>query len=211
METPNKIKFIDDDGSVEVLEPPMTARVHVETPNQEENTGPEVPDTIQETIEEESSSDEDIVVVSSSIIAIAVGSEPLRGEKDCNTNINDIEDLSPSTLNPEGVITVESITEEVIEKVVFQSLGLVEQHVKDLEKMESVIASSVEAIQGSPDVIKIDEVKVPVLLCKTEQPSVAIEKEEVDKEALSIVVNAVQDVRAEEHKQITPKGCCILQ
>ncbi len=162
METPNKIKFIDDDGSVEVLDPPMTARVHVETPNQEEN----VPDTI----EEESSSDEDIVVVSSSA----------EGEiNDISSSVESISSLKPV------------IETEVIEKVV-------EQHVKDLEKMESVIASSVEAMQGSPDVIKTDEVKVP-------------EKEEIDKEALSIVANAVQDIRAEEHKQITPKGCCILQ
>ncbi len=163
METPNKIKFIDDDGSVEVLEPPMTARVHVETPNQEENTGP---DTVPDTIEEESSSDEDIVVVSSSA----------EGE------INDISSSVESISNLKPVIETE----------------VVEQHVKDLEKMESVIASSVEALQGSPDVIKTDEVKVP-------------EKEEIDKEALSIVANAVQDIRAEEHKQITPKGCCILQ
>ncbi len=174
MESPNKIKFIDDDGSVEVLEPPMTSRVHVETPNQEENTGP---DTIPDTIEEESSSDEDIVVVSSSA----------EGE------INDISSSVESISNLNPVIEAE----------------VVEQHVKYLEKMESVIASSVEAMQppsapfsfreqGSPDVIKIDEVKVP-------------EKEEIDKEALSIVANAVQDIRAEEHKQITPKGCCILQ
>ena len=162
METPNKIKFIDDDGSVEVLDPPMTARVHVETPSQEENTGPEVPDTI----EEESSSDEDIVVVSSSA----------EGE------INDISSSVESISNLKPVIETE----------------VVEKHVKDLEKMESVITSSIEAIQGSPDVIKTDEVKVP-------------EKEEIDKEALSIVANAVQDIRAEEHKQITPKGCCILQ
>ncbi len=121
METPNKIKFIDDDGSVEVLDPPMTARVHVETPNQEEN----VPDTI----EEESSSDEDIVVVSSSA----------EGE------INDISSSVESISNLKPVIETE----------------VVEQHVKDLEKMESVIASSIEAIQGSPDVIKTDEVKVP--------------------------------------------------
>jgi len=169
METPNKIKFIDDDGSVEVLDPPMTARVHVETPNQEEN----VPDTI----EEESSSDEDIVIVSSSA----------EGEiNDISSSVESISNLKPA------------IETEVIE-----------QHVKDLEKMESVIASSIEAMQppsapfsfreqGSPDVVKIDEVKVP-------------EKEEIDKEALSIVANAVQDIRAEEHKQITPKGCCILQ
>lgn len=170
METPNKIKFIDDDGSVEVLDPPMTARVHVETPIQEEN----VPDTI----EEESSSDEDIVVVSSS------------AEGEINDISSSVESISHLDLNP--VIATE----------------VVEQHVKDLEKMESVIASSVEAIQppsapfsereqGSPDVIKTDEVKVP---------------EEIDKEALSLVANAVQDIRAEEHKQITPtKGCCILQ
>jgi hypothetical protein len=167
METPNKIKFIDDDGSVEVLDPPMTARVHVETPNQEENT---VLDTVPDTIEEESSSDEDIVIVSSST----------EGE------INDISSSVESISNLNPVIET-----EVIEKVV-------EKHIKDLEKMESVIASSVEAIQGNPDVIKTDEVKVP-------------EKEEIDKEALSIVANAVQDIHAEEHKQITPKGCCILQ
>ena len=172
METPNKIKFIDDDGSVEVLDPPMTARVHVETPNQEENT---IPDTI----EEESSSDEDIVVVSSSV------------EGEINDISSSVESISHLDLKP------------VIETEVIEDLGssiekVVEQHVKDLEKMESVIASSVEAIQGTPDVIKTDEVKVP-------------EKEEIDKEALSIVANAVQDIRAEEHKQFTPKGCCILQ
>jgi hypothetical protein len=202
----NKIKFIDDDGSVEVLEPPMTARVHVETLNQEENTGPEAPDTgpdtIPDTIEEESSSDEDIVVVSSSA----------EGEiNDISSSVESISNLNP-VIETEVIEDLGSSIEDLgssIEKVVEQSLGLVEQHVKDLEKMESVIASSIEAMQppsapfsereqGSPEIIKIDEVKVP-------------EKEEIDKEALSIVANAVQDIRAEEHKQITPKGCCILQ
>jgi hypothetical protein len=205
----NKIKFIDDDGSVEVLEPPMTARVHVETPIQEENTGPnrserapceaQAPYTIQErvsqTIEEESSSDEDIIVVSSSVDSSV---------EDLKSSVEDlkssVEDLSGEILNSEEVKGAEAgeagkepLNEEVID----------EQHVKELEKMKSVIlgsgiASSVEAMQCIPDVIKINEVKVP-------------EKEEIDKESLSIVANAVQDVRVEEHKQITPKGCCILQ
>jgi len=180
----NKIKFVDDDGSVEVLEPPMTARVHTETPTQEE--------AIPETIEEEPSSESESVIIVSSSVDSSI--EDLKSS---------VENLSGEILNSEaGEEVKEPLNEEVIEKVV-------EQHVKELEKMESVIASSVEAIQppsapfsereqGSPEIIKIDEVKVP-------------EKEEIDKEALSIVANAVQDIRAEEHKQITPKGCCILQ
>jgi hypothetical protein len=191
----NKIKFVDDDGSVEVLEPPMTARVHVETPTEEHS----IPETIEE---EPSSESENVIIVSSSVDSSI---EDLKSS---------VENLSGEILNSEaGEEVKEPLNEEVVletrtePKAVIEKV--VEQHVKELEKMESVIASSVEAMQppsapfsereqGSPEIIKIDEVKVP-------------EKEEIDKEALSIVANAVQDIRAEEHKQITPKGCCILQ
>ena len=54
--------------------------------------------------------------------------------------------------------------------------------------MENVLSSSIEA---SP---KSDEVK-----------------DEIDKEALSLVANAVNDIRSEERVSISPKGCCILQ
>ena len=166
----NKIKFVDDDGSVEVLEPPMTARVHVETPTEEL-----IP---QETIEEESSSsDEDIVVINSSVEGV-------------------IESVSDDQVSSGPV----SITEEVIEDAV-------EQNVKDLAKIDTILSSSVEAMQppsasiieGS---IKIDEVKGAVANGGDD---------EIDKEALSLVANAVNDVRAKESAPITPKGCCILQ
>ena len=182
MNTPNKIKFVDDDGSVEVLEPPMTARVHVETPTQEE--------VIPETIEEEpSSTSESVIIVSSSVDS-------------------SVEDLKSSVeggdiLNLEADEAVKGAeTGEVIEKVV-------EQHIKDLEKMESVIlgsgiGSSIPSF-GEPDVIKSDEVKVP------EDQDMKREQEVIDKESLSLVANAVNDVRANERVPITPKGCCILQ
>ena len=56
----------------------------------------------------------------------------------------------------------------------------VEQHIKEIED---------NVLQAAPDVIKMDEVKVPE-----------------HKEALSLVANAVNDVRV-----VPPKGCCILQ
>jgi propanediol dehydratase large subunit len=167
----NKIKFVDDDGSVEVLEPPMTARVHVETPTEEL-----IP---QETIEEEpSSSEEDIVVINSSVEGVI--------ESVSEVQVSDA--LGPV-----------SITEEVIEDAV-------EQNVKDLAKIDTILSSSVEAMQlHSAPIIegsnKIDEVK-------------AVANggdDEIDKEALSLVANAVNDVRAKESALITPKGCCILQ
>ena len=175
----NKIKFIDDDGSVEVLEPPMTARVHVETLIDEL-----IPkDRVSQTIEEESSSDEDIVISCSA-----------EGE------INDIEDISSSVeMNP-------VIATEVIEDLGSSIEDAIEQHVKEIEKMDNVLlvasqppsAPFSEREQGTPDVIKMDEVNVP-------------EQEEIDKETLSLVSNAVQEVHALDNKPITPKGCCILQ
>jgi hypothetical protein len=145
----NKIKFIDDDGTVEVLEPPMTARIHVETPPR-----PETPDL--EGIQEEPS----VEIISSSV---------------------------------EEQVTVKSEVEDAVE-----------QHIKEIEKMDNVLLAASqppsapfsEREQGAPDVIKMDEVKVP---------------EEIDKEALSLVANAVQKVHTLDHKPITPKGCCVLQ
>ena len=165
----NKIKFVDDDGSVEVLEPPMTARVHVETPTEEL-----IP---QETIEEEpSSSDEDIVLINSSVEGVINSS---------------VEGESVSQVSGGPV----SITEEVIEDAV-------EQNIKDLAKIDTILSSSIEQPPSAPIIegsIKIDEVKGAVA-------------KGGDEEALSLVANAVNDdVRADERVPITPKGCCILQ
>lgn len=154
----NKIKFVDDDGSVDVLEPPMTARVHVETP-----TRPETPDI--EGIQEEESEDHLLKDAVVEIISSSVKEQ-----------VNE---------------TVKSEVEEVVSSLE----DAVEQHVKEIEKMDNVLLA---ASQGIPDVIKMDEVKVP-------------EQEEIDKEALSLVANAVNDVRVDERVPIIPKGCCILQ
>jgi hypothetical protein len=201
----NKIKFVDDDGSVEVVEPPMTSRVHVETPTEEK--------VIPETIEEESSTEEESVIIVSSASV--------------NSSVEDLKsslELSGDILNLEAEKGVEEVkeplNEEVIEKVV-------EQHIKELEKMESVIlgsgiSSSKEPLIGEPDVIKSVEVKVPDYKGGDEDQNIKAEgepksgalgpEEEVDKESLSLVVNAVNDVRAKESAPIiTPKGCCILQ
>jgi hypothetical protein len=164
----NKIKFVDDDGTVEVLEPPMTARIHVETP-----TRPETPDL--EGIQEEDHLLKDVVEIISSSVEEQV------------TVKSEVEDAMPS-----------------VEDVVSSVEDAVEQHVKEIEKMDNVLLAASqppsapfsEREQGTPDVIKMDEVKVP---------------EEIDKEALSLVANAVQKVHALDHKPITPKGCCILQ
>jgi len=149
----NKIKFVDDDGTVEVLEPPMTARIHVETPPR-----PETPDL--EGIQEEER--EDHLLMKDEVVEI----------------------ISSSVKEQ---VTVKSEVEEAASSVE----DAVEQHVKEIEKMDNVLLA---ASQGTPDVIKMDEVKVP---------------EEIDKETLSLVANTVQ--HASEHKPITPKGCCILQ
>jgi hypothetical protein len=162
----NKIKFVDDDGTVEVLEPPMTARIHVETPPR-----PETPDL--EGIQEEER--EDHLLMKDEVVEI----------------------ISSSV---EEQVTVKSEVEEAASSVE----EAVEQNVKELEKMDNVLLAASqppsapfsEREQGTPDVIKMEEVKVP---------------EEIDKEALSLVANAVQEVHASEHKPITPKGCCILQ
>jgi len=165
----NKIKFVDDDGSVEILEPPMTSRVHKETPTEEK--------VIPETIKEEPSSEEESVIIVSSSTGL---------EAPVDSSVEDlkssVEDLSGEILNLEEVKGVEAVKEPLIEDAV-------EQHVKGLEKMESVLSSSIE--EPSP---KTDEVK-----------------DEIDKEALSLVANAVNDIRAEERVPVTPKGCCILQ
>lgn len=160
----NKIKFVDDDGSVEILEPPMTSRVHKETPTEEK--------VIPETIKEEPSSEEESVIIVSSSTGLEA---PVTVD-------SSVEDFSGEILNLEEVKEVEAVKEPLMEDAV-------EQHVKGLEKMESVLSSSIE--EPSP---KTDEVK-----------------DEIDKEALSLVANAVNDIRAEERVPVTPKGCCILQ
>jgi hypothetical protein len=204
MNTPNKIKFVDDDGSVEVLEPPMTARVHVETPTQEE--------VIPETIEEEPSSTSESVIIVSSSTESSVEDLKSSVEGGDILNLEAGEEVKGAET---GEAVKEPLNEEVIEKVV-------EQHIKDLEKMESVIlgsgiGSSIPSF-GEPDIIKSDEVKVPEdqdMKSEQETKSGALgpeaEQEVIDKESLSLVANAVSDVRANERVPITPKGCCILQ
>ena len=78
----------------------------------------------------------------------------------------------------------ETVKNEV-EKAASSVEEAVEQHIKEIED---------NVLQAAPDVIKMDEVKVP---------------EQIDKENLSLVANAVNDVRVDE--RVPPKGCCILQ
>ncbi len=166
----NKIKFVDDDGTVEVLEPPMTARIHVETPSR-----PKTPDL--EGIQEEPS----VEIISSSV------EEQLTVKSEVEEAVSSVE---------EAVSSVEDAVSSVEDAV--------EQHIKEIEKMDNVLLAASqppsapfsEREQGTPDVIKMEEVKVP---------------EEIDNEALSLVANAVNDVRADERVPITPKGCCVLQ
>ncbi len=158
-----KIKFVDDDGSVEILEPPMTSRVH------KESFETKVQEPQQETIEEESSSEEEVSIKSSS------GEERPLTAKEQDVN------------EPIETLVKEPLVEQIIEDAV-------EQHVKGLEKMESVLSSSVEDLKSSVEEHKTDEVK-----------------DEIDKEALSLVANAVNDILSEERVPISPKGCCILQ
>ena len=198
----NKIKFVDDDGSVEVVEPPMTARVHNETPTEEHS----IPETIEE---EPSSSSESVIIVSSSVDSSV---EDLKSSLELSGEILNLEkgvEEVKEPLNEEVVLVSRTEPKAVIEKVV-------EQHIKELEKMESVIlgsgiSSSKEPLIGEPDVIKSVEVKVPDCKGGDEEQNIKAE-EEVDKESLSLVVNAVNDVRAKESVPIiTPKGWCILQ
>ena len=204
----NKIKFVDDDGSVEVLEPPMTARVHVETPTEEE--------AIPETIEEEpSSTSESVILISSSVDSsvedLKSSVEGLSGDilnLESDESVKGAEGVK-EPLNEEVVLETRTEPKAVIEKVV-------EQHIKELEKMESVIlgsgiASSMEPSIGESDIIKSDEVKVPEDQDMKREQETKAEQEVIDKESLSLVANAVNDVRADERVPITPKGCCILQ
>jgi hypothetical protein len=172
----NKIKFVEDDGTVEVLEPPMTARIHVETP-----TRPETP--YIEGIQEEESS----------VQSTSGDSDPVSGESSVQglTEEQVTEELQALQRFIEGsaitlvleqqrcdVSSVEDIKDNVLQQAAVPSLP----------DLDHTIA------QGVPDVIKMDEVKVP---------------EQEYKETLSLVANTVQ--HASEHKPITPKGCCILQ
>lgn len=212
----NKIKFVDDDGSVEVVEPPMTARVHNETPTEEK--------VIPETIEEESSIEESTEEESVIIVSSASGPEAPVSVDSSVEDLKSSLELSGDILNLEVVKGVEAVKEPLNEEVVLETRTepkaviekVVEQHIKELEKMESVIlgsgiTSSKEPLIGEPDVIKSEEVKVPDCNGGDEDQNIKSEGE-VDKESLSLVVNAVNDVRAEKHAPlITPKGCCILQ
>ena len=154
----NKIKFVDDDGTVEVLEPPMTARIHVENP-----TRPETP-YIEGIQEEESSvqglTEEQVTEELQALQRFIEGSAIALEQQRCD------------------VSSVEDIKDNVLQQAAVPSLP----------DLDHTIA------QGVPDVIKMDEVKVP---------------EQEYKETLSLVANTVQ--HASEHKPITPKGCCILQ
>ncbi len=183
----NKIKFVDNDGSAEVVDPPMTSRIHKET-GSFENT--------QETIEEKSSNEEVSIKSSSDEekpSTISVGSEHLLGEND-ETNSKEV-NASLDVTSERQSLDMSLVRETLIEKVIEDA---VEQNVKVLEKMESVLSSSIEA--------SVEDLKSSV-----EEPKTDEVKDEIDKEALSLVANAVNDIRAEERVPVTPKGCCILQ
>ena len=173
----NKIKFVDDDGSVEVLEPPMTARVHIEKPTDEL-----IP---QETIEEEHATD-----LSGDILNIEAVEEAIKYplEKDILENV-----VSGAFSPPRGSepLAIGLVVQREIQEVV-------EHNIKDLEKIESVLKN--------PEFYPTEEQKIDEV--NEEQKSRSGE-DNIDKEALSLVANAVNDVRAKE--SATPKGCCILQ
>ena len=129
----NKIKFVDDDGTVEVLEPPMTARIHVETPSR-----PETP--YIEGIQEEESKDH---LLKDEVVEIISSS----AEEQVNETVkNEVEEVASSV--EEVASSVEEAASSVEEAV--------EQHVKEIEDNVLLAAS-----QGAPHVIKMDEVKVP--------------------------------------------------
>jgi predicted ribosome quality control (RQC) complex YloA/Tae2 family protein len=178
----NKIKFVDDDGTVEVLEPPMTARIHVETPSR-----PEEPDL--EGIQEEESKDH---LLKDEVVEIISSS----AEEQVNETVkNEVEEVASSAEEvassvEEAACSVEEVASSVeevassVEEAASSVEEAVEQHVKEIEYNVLLAAS-----QGAPHVIEMDEVKVPY------------------NEALSLLANT----HASEHKPITPKGCCILQ
>ena len=92
----NKIKFVDDDGTVEVLEPPMTARIHVETPSR-----PETPDL--EDIQEEER--EDHLLMKDEVVEIISSSV-----KEQVTVKNEVEDAASSV--EDAVCSVEDAVEQ---------------------------------------------------------------------------------------------------
>lgn len=180
----NKIKFVDTDGSIEVVEPPMTARVHIE------KTQEDLP--LQETIEEEHATisgdilNIEVVVQSSGLVeGVEAVKEPLEGILE-----NVVIQSSGLVVQSSGLVVQQEIQ------------GLVEHNIKELEKIESVLKNP-EFYPAEEQ--KIDEVNEEQKIEKKHG------EEDVDKEALSLVANAVNDVRSEESANITPKGCCILQ
>ena len=191
----NKIKFVDDDGSVEVLEPPMTARVHIEKPTDEL-----IP---QETIEEEHATD-----LSGDILNIEAVEEAIKYplEKDILENVVSGAFSPPRGSEPLAMgPVVQSFSpprgsEPLAMGLVVQReiQEVVEHNIKDLEKIESVLKN--------PEFYPTEEQKIDEV--NEEQKSRSGE-DNIDKEALSLVANAVNDVRAKE--SATPKGCCILQ
>ena len=204
----NKIKFVDDDGTVEVLEPPMTARIHVENP-----TRPETP-YIEGIQEEESSmqglTEEQVTeelqelqrFIEDTGSAITLVLEQQR------CDVSSVEGIQEEESLVQG-LTEEQVTEELqtLQRFIEGSAIALEQQRCDVSSVEDIKDNVLQQAavpslpdldhtiaQGVPDVIKMDEVKVP---------------EQEYKETLSLVANTVQ--HASEHKPITPKGCCILQ
>ncbi len=167
METTNKIKFIDEDGSIELLDPPMTSRIH--SPSQKEE-----------------------------MFALQTEPEAIKREEKLKR-----EEIIQEEQSPEEV-KEPSVENDTIEEPVIVE-DAVEHNIKNLEAMNELLTltepqEEIFAKQTEPEAIKREEEKsVP----ETDR------EEEIDKEALNVVVNAVSNVNVP--KSISPKGCCIIQ
>ena len=184
MDPKNQIKFVDNDGSVEVI--PMTSRVHRPSVDR-----PVELDSIQEEI---ASAETEVVNTVDAVEADVV---------------NTVDAVQTEVVN-----TVDAVQTEVVNTVdVVQA-----EAVNTVNELEAEAVNTVDEVQTEV-VNTIDAVQTEVantVDCAVDHSVKSLENmekniQEISKESLEVVSNAVLSIGNNTEVQIKPKGCCIVQ
>jgi hypothetical protein len=183
MDPKNQIKFVDNDGSVEVI--PMTSRVH----------RPSVDRPVElDSIQEEISSAETEVVNTVDAVEAEVVNTVDAVEAEVTNTVDAVEAEVTNTVDAveaEVTNTVDAVQAEVVNTV---------------DAVEAEVVNTVDAVQAEVT-NTVDAVEHSVKSLENMEKNI----QEISKESLEVVSNAVLSIGNNTEVQIKPKGCCIVQ
>jgi hypothetical protein len=182
MDPKNQIKFVDADGSVEVI--PMTSRVH--------RPSLDHPIELNSIQEELASITEDVNTVDTVETEV----------------VNTVDAVESEVVNTVDAVETEVVnTVDAVEAEVTNTVDTVEAEVVNtVDAVETEVVNTVDAAEA--EVVNTIENAVDHNVKSLENMEKNIQ--EISKESLEVVSNAVLSLGKTE-VQIKPKGCCIVQ